>query len=224
MHVLIAEDDAAIADGLARVLQHAQHSTAWAADGLAAMQALDAGGIDLLVLDLGLPKLHGAEVLRRLRARSPQLPVLLISAIEDAQIQLARQGLKVDAFLPKPFSLNLFEASVRKLLEPPREAASQPLRFGPLSCEPDSGVARLDGKVIELTEPERSLLELLVQRNGRPVGRQEMAERLAPGAGAAELESCVDGLRKRLASSSVRIVAVRGMGYCISEATSVDGG
>jgi len=106
VRILIAEDDSTLSDALERSLRMSGHAVDRAADGESALQLLDTGEFDLLILDHGLPRLDGTEVLERARQLSGRLAVILISAAEDAALRVRRRGLSVDAFLIKPFGLD----------------------------------------------------------------------------------------------------------------------
>lgn len=221
MHILIAEDDSILSDGLAYFLRKRGHSVALVADGAAAVRAINAEGIDLLILDFGLLKVAGTEVLKLFRARNPRLPVLLISGLDDAHDRVRRLGLMVDEYLPKPFGLKEFEASICKLTQQPSVLKSLPLEFGPLTFDPASGDMRLGKDALELPPHERSLLGLLLQLATRLIGNHEFAKRLSEwmdvvGHDAAEKQ--VADLRRRLENSGLRIVLVRGLGYRLVEA------
>ncbi len=220
MHILIAEDDSILSDGLAYFLRKRGHSVALAADGETAIRAINADGIDLLVLDFGLLKVAGTEVLKSFRAQNPHLPVLLISGLDDAYDRVLRMGLTVDEYLPKPFGLKEFEASIGKLTQQPFATTSLPLEFGPLTFDPASGDISLRKDALELRPHERSLLGLLIQLAARSIGNQEFAKRLSEwmnDVGHNAVDNEVDGLRRRLENSGLRIVLVRGLGYRLVE-------
>ena len=104
MRILIAEDDAIIADGLSRSLRQGGYAVDWAADGVAAEAALSTATYDLLILDLGLPKLSGLEVLKHLRARNSQLPVLILTALDGTGDRVKGLDLGADDYMVKPGS------------------------------------------------------------------------------------------------------------------------
>lgn len=198
MKVLIAEDSRAIAEAMAYCLRRHGHVVELAADGEAALAALRGDGVELLVLDLGLPKVDGAEVLRAARERSPRLPVLVSSARDDGQAHLARLGLSADAYVGKPFSVADFERIVAQLA----------WRFG---------LAEHEAAALPLADGERCLLKLLWIGEQGWIDAAEIARGLAAGGVAAapdEIERCIEGLRDKLAERApVRLVKVRGLGY-----------
>lgn len=224
LHILIAEDDLILSDGLTYFLRKRGHSALLASDGAAAVQAVNTEGIDLLVLDFGLLKATGREVLTEFRARNPGRPVLLISARDDACDRVRRMGLTVDGFLPKPFGLKEFDASISRLTQQPSTLTPLSLRLGPLTFDPANGVMRLGADVLALPPQEQSLLELLIKHATRPTGNEEFADRLSEWrdqVGHAVAESQVSYLRQRLEDSGLQIVLVRGLGYRMVEAKTI---
>jgi two-component system OmpR family response regulator len=208
MRVVIAEDDVAVADGLAACLRQAGHEVAVALDGEAALQQLGCRRADLLVLDYGLPKVPGAQVLQAARARAAELPVMLISALDDAEARLAHLGLHVDAVLDKPFGLSDFERCLRQLQH--RDAAAR----------------RLARAQLALADDETQVLGVLQQASLDASDSDEIAHRLRERGIAITpeaVERCIDRLGDKLAACSLRIVRVRGLGYVLVEsaATSV---
>ena len=115
MRILLAEDDSVLADGLTRSLRQSGYVTDCVGDGLAADSALSTQDFDLLILDLGLPRLHGLEVLKRLRARGSALPVLILTAADSVEERVKGLDYGADDYMAKPFSLQELEARVRAL-------------------------------------------------------------------------------------------------------------
>ena len=195
MHVLLAEDSVPIAQAVAYCLRQAGHSVDVAFDGEAAIERLGEGRADLLILDYSLPKVSGAEVLRQARARPQHLPVLLFSALDDAQSRLAREGLRVDAVLSKPFSLAEFET-----------------RVGALLAIADSGAA----VPADLAQDEQSVLGLLQADPSGWFQPADVARRLRTAGSpmdAKAAERCLERLRHKLAGQPFEVVKVRGLGY-----------
>ena len=130
MRILIAEDDSIIADGLCRSLRGSGYAVDRAANGMEADTALVSTAYDLLILDLGLPKLSGLEVLKRLRSRGSALPVLILTAMDGTEDRVRGLDLGADDYMVKPFELPELEARVRALTR--RSGGAAPtVQFGP---------------------------------------------------------------------------------------------
>ena len=182
MRILIAEDDAIIADGLSRSLRQGGYAVDWASNGVDAETALLTCAYDLLILDLGLPRLSGLEVLKRLRARNCQLPVLILTALDGTGDRVKGLDLGADDYMVKPFDLAELEARVRALTR--RSAGTTPtIQCGPLTYDQVGRVAQIDGQTIDLSAREVGLLEVLLSRMGRLVSARTRASSSARSKG-----------------------------------------
>jgi two-component system, OmpR family, response regulator len=218
MRILIADDDAALADGLQRTLRRAGHAVDWAKNGGEADAALGAQEFDLLILDISLPKLSGLDVLRRLRARNSQLPVLLLTALDSVDDRVRGLDAGADDYLVKPFQLAELEARARALTRRGRLGAPTVIRHGRLSFDLVGRVAELDGARLDLSARELSLLELFLRRQGQLVHKDQLVDHLCEWGeevSANAIEVYVHRLRKKLAPAGVRISTVRNAGYCL---------
>ena len=218
MRLLIAEDDQVLADGLLRSLRSAGYTVDQVGNGIDADAALSAHEFDLLILDLGLPRLHGLEVLRRLRARGSKAPVLILTAADSVEQRVEGLDLGADDYMAKPFSLQELEARVRALTRRGLGTASSVIKHGPLSFDATGRVAYLNDQMVELSARELSLLEVLLQRAGRLVSKDQLVERLCEWGDEVSnnaIEVYVHRLRKKIEQGSVRIATVRGLGYCL---------
>ena len=147
MRILLAEDDAIIADGLSRSLRQGGYAVDWAANGVDAEAALLTVDYDLLILDLGLPKLGGLEVLKRLRARNSPLAVLILTALDGTGDRVKGLDLGADDYMVKPFDLAELEARVRALTR--RSAGKTPtIQCGALVYDQVGRMAQLDGQTL----------------------------------------------------------------------------
>ena len=222
MRILIAEDDQVLADGLLRALRGAGSVVDHVASGLVADAALTVKAeFDLLILDLGLPHMHGLEVLRRLRERGSSLPVLILTAADGVDERVKGLDNGADDYMAKPFSLQELEARVRALI---RRGAGVPIssniKHGPLAYDHIGRIATLDGKVLELSSRELGLLEALLQRVGRLVSKDQLVERLCEWGEEVSnnaIEVYIHRLRKKIERGPIHIATVRGMGYCLEE-------
>lgn len=217
MRILIAEDDSLIADGLTRSLRQGGYAVDWAANGLEAEAALMTASYDLLILDLGLPKLSGLDLLKRLRARSCTLPVLILTALDGTGDRVKGLDLGADDYMVKPFELAELEARVRALTR--RSAGTIPLiQCGALSYDQVGRVAHINEQALELSAREVGLLEVLLTRMGRLVSKDQLVDHLCGWGEEVShnaIEVYVHRLRKKLESGGVKIATVRGLGYCL---------
>lgn len=217
MRILIAEDDNLIADGLSRSLRQAGYAVDWAANGLDAESALMTTAYDLLILDLGLPKLSGLDVLKRLRSRNSPLPVLILTALDGTGDRVKGLDLGADDYMVKPFELAELEARVRALTR--RSAGTVPLiQCGALTYDQVGRVAQINEQHLELSAREIGLLEVLLTRMGRLVSKDQLVDHLCGWGEEVShnaIEVYVHRLRKKLEAGGVRILTVRGLGYCL---------
>jgi two-component system, OmpR family, response regulator len=220
MRILIAEDDQVLADGLLRSLRNAGYAADHVGSGTEADAALAAHSFDLVILDLGLPKLHGLEVLRRLRGRSVTTPVLILTAADSVEQRVKGLDLGADDYMAKPFSLQELEARVRALVRRGLGSASALIKHGPLSFDANGRVAYLNDQMVELSARELGLLEVLLQRAGRLVSKDQLVERLCQWGDEVStnaIEVYIHRLRKKIEQGPVRIATVRGLGYCLEK-------
>ena len=219
MRILIAEDDRIIADGLSRALKKSGCAVDHVANGADADAALSTGTFDLLILDLGLPKLSGIDVLKRLRSRKSTLPVLILTAMDSVEDRVRGLDAGADDYMVKPFALAELEARARALV---RRGTGNPtgLSIGPLSFDQVDRVARLHGEILDLSARELALLEVFFLRAGRLVSKDYLVEQLCgwgEEVSANAIEVYVHRLRKKLEPGNVRIVTVRGLGYSLEK-------
>jgi two-component system OmpR family response regulator len=223
MRILVAEDDAALAEGVSQTLRHSGYAVDWVKNGVEADSALAANHFDLLILDLGLPKKSGLDVLKRLRASDSRLPVLILTALDGVSDRVRGLDAGADDYLAKPFDLAELEARVRALTRRGMAGSPTLLQHGALKYDQVGRSASLNGQPLELSAREVSLLEVFLQRAGRLVSKDQLVshlcewgEEVSPNA----IEVYVHRLRKKLEPGGVRIVTVRGLGYSLEKPVS----
>jgi two-component system OmpR family response regulator len=220
MRILVAEDDTLLADALLRSLRQSGYAVDWVKSGTEADSALDANEFDLLILDIGLPKKSGLEVLKHLRARDSHTPVLILTALDGVNDRVRGLDTGADDYLAKPFELAELEARVRALTRRGMAGSPTLIKHGVLSYDQVGRVARLNGDAIELSAREVSLLEIFLQRPGRLVSKDQLVSHLCEWGdevSANAIEVYVHRLRRKLEPGGVRIVTVRGLGYCLEK-------
>lgn len=229
-HLLIVEDDELLRDGLSAQLMQAGHRIDTAADGEQALARLETDAYEGVVLDLGLPRVDGLTVLRRLRLRLPALPVLILTARDGIEDRVEGLNAGADDYLTKPFNrdelLARLQAMLRRASLPafgasPLVPAPPPPAPGQLRVDPVLPRAWLGHEAIDLTQREWSLLDLLVRHSGQVVSREDVLAVWqsepgeAGGVTSNALEVYVHRLRRKLAGSTLNIRNIRGLGYLL---------
>jgi two-component system, OmpR family, response regulator MprA len=220
--VLVVEDDAAIADVLRRMLRQEGHEVRSAEDGVEALELAESFVPDLVILDLGLPKLDGVEVCRRLRAES-DAPILILTARTDTDDRVEGLDSGADDYLVKPFDRKELLARMRALLRrrPPRGTAS--LAVADLRLNPDTREVYRGDRPVELTNREFELLEYLMRNERLVVSRERLLEEVwgyDPMAMTNTIDVFISNLRRKLeAGGEPRVLHTkRGAGYVIRAA------
>src|SRR3954465_5412770 len=219
--VLVVEDDADIADVLRRSLRNEGYEVKTSADGVDALDVASGFVPDLVVLDLGLPRLDGVEVCRRLRADG-DVPILMLTARTETEDRVTGLDSGADDYLVKPFERKELLARIRALLRrrPPRGAAS--LEVGDLSLNPDTREVRRGDREIELTNREFELLEFLLRNQRLVVSRERLLDEVwgyDPTAATNTIDVFISNLRRKLegGGESRLLHTKRGAGYVIKE-------
>jgi two-component system, OmpR family, response regulator MprA len=217
--VLVVEDDQEIADVLRRTLRGEGHEVRSAADGAEALHVAAEFAPDLVVLDLGLPKLDGVEVCRRLRAES-DVPILILTARTETGDRVEGLDSGADDYLVKPFERQELLARLRALLRrrPPRGSAS--LTVGDLRLNPDTREVYRDERAIELTNREFELLEYLMRNERLVISRERLLEEVwgyDPMAMTNTIDVFISNLRRKLEQGDEpRLLHTkRGAGYVL---------
>lgn len=217
MRILLAEDDRQVGEGLALGLKELGHAVDWVTDGSAAQRALDSESLDALILDLGLPQIDGLTILKQLRQRKRDLPVLVLTARDTTESRIEGLDLGADDYVVKPFDLMEVNARLRAITRR-REGRSAPIiEHDDLRLNPASREVTQAGKPITLSSYEYAVLEILVTHAGRILSRRFLEESLYgwdEGVESNAVEVYIHHLRKKLGKGLIR--TVRGVGYSIT--------
>lgn len=216
MRILLVEDDPELGDGLAIGLRQAGFAVDWLRDGHAADLALRDEGFDLVVLDLGLPRLSGMDVLKRARDRGQNLPILILTARDATGDKVSGLDAGADDYLVKPIDLDELSARIRALTRRSAGRAAPLLVHGELAIDLAAHRVTLAGQAVELSGREFSLLHMLLENAGRVLTRSQLEQSLygwhdEPDSNALEVH--IHHLRKKLGSELIR--TLRGVGYTI---------
>jgi DNA-binding response OmpR family regulator len=218
MRVLLVEDDALLGDGVRAGLKQAGFAVDWTQDGLSAKLALETEEYSLMILDLGLPKLTGTELLNWLRGRESKLPVLILTARDMVTDRVAGLNAGADDYLVKPFDLDELIARLNALLRRSAGQVTQTLSHGDIELAPAFHQVTKNGNIVELSAREFSLLKELLLHVGRVHSREQLEQHLYGWGEEVESNSVevhIHRLRKKLHPELIR--TIRGVGYVIDK-------
>jgi two-component system response regulator QseB len=219
MRILLVEDDAMIGESVAAGLRLAGHAVDWVRDGRAAETALAPPVHDLVLLDLGLPRKSGLEVLKGLRVRGGDLPVLVITARDAVADRIAGLDAGADDYIVKPFDLDELGARIRAVARRRAGRAAPEIEYGRLRLDPARRRAFVDGREVALSGREFALLEALLERPGAVLSRAQLEERIYGWRQEVEsnaVEVHIHALRRKLGPNLIG--TLRGVGYTIGKA------
>lgn len=218
MRILLVEDDPLIASGLLVALRQANYTVEHVADGAAAVTALAHSAFELMILDLGLPRLDGTEVLKTARASGNPIPVLILSARDATRDRIAGLDLGADDYLVKPFELDELLARLRVLVRRRNGRQVNRLVLGALELVPESQAARWQGRAVELQRLEFMLLLQLAENPQRVFNRGQLEELLygwGEGVESNSIDVHVHHVRRKIDPGVIK--TIRGVGYRIGE-------
>jgi two-component system response regulator QseB len=216
MRVLLVEDDRMIAEAVRTALDQDGHVTDWMADGAAALGALSHSRFDIVLLDLGLPRKDGLTVLRQLRERGDDTPVIIITARDDVRSRVSGLDSGADDYLVKPFDLDELAARMRVAVRRSAGRGDPVVEHGDLRLNPVTREVRKAGEPVALSAKEFAVLEALLLRPGAVLSRAQLEDRLYGFGDAVEsnaVEVYVHALRRKLGSDVIR--TQRGSGYFV---------
>ena len=221
MRILLAEDDAMIGTAVRQGLHQEGFVVDWVQDGRAAEVALHENVHDLMLLDLGLPRRQGLDVLTAMRRRGDARPVLIVTARDAIADRVAGLDAGADDYLVKPFDLDELAARIRALLRRGAGRAEPVITYGELELFPAKRELRMHGEPVHLSAREYALIEALLARPGAILSRAQLEEKLYGWNESVEsnaVEVHIHSLRRKLGAGTIR--NVRGVGWMAEKAAT----
>lgn len=218
MHVLLVEDDELLGDGVRIGLSQFGYVVDWVKDGNMALQVLSAETFDTVVLDLGLPKRSGLEVLKTMRAKNINTPVLILTANDSIDSRVKGLDTGADDYLVKPFDLGELCARIRALHRRTSSRSEPTITHGRISIDPAARAVYVDGEALVLSRREFVLLQKLLENTGRVLSREQLNQALYSWDDEIDsnaLEVHIHNLRKKLGFPILR--TIRGVGYMVEK-------
>ncbi|TCB78105.1 response regulator transcription factor [Acinetobacter sp. ANC 3781] len=218
MRILLAEDDASQAESIKTWLEMDGYNIDWVERGDHAILAIEQHQYDCVLLDRGLPKATGDEILKTLRAQQQQTPVIFITARDSIQDRVEGLDLGANDYLVKPFSLEELSARVRSQLRQHQSSADQYLRYANLVLDPQAKTLIKDSQTVNLTAKEFQILHKLMQKPEHVMTREQLEESLYAWGDEIEsnaIEVFIYQLRKKIGSQYIK--TIRGLGYRMSQ-------
>lgn len=216
MRILVVEDDALLGDAIQAGLKQAGFAVDWVKDGAQADQALSTEPYDASVLDIGLPRLSGLDVLRRLRQRKATTPVLLLTARDTVDDRIQGLDSGADDYLVKPFDMGELAARLRALIRRASGNTTPALHAGEVTLDPSAHAVTCRGRTVDLSATEFSLLHALLLNAGKVLSRAQLEEKLYAWGEEVEsnaIEVHIHHLRRKLYPEL--IATIRGVGYLV---------
>ncbi len=219
MRILLVEDDPQIGSAIASALDDAGMAADWVTDGNAALASVDAGAFELILLDIGLPKKDGLSVLKSIRQKRNNIPVIIITARDAVEDRIAGLDLGADDYLVKPFLVDELLARLRAVTRRHSGSTQPLLSNAEFTLDPAGKAVTFQENDLELTGKEYRLLHSLLLTPGRIFSREELEEKVygwEEEVSSNAIEFLIHGLRKKTSKQAIK--NVRGMGWMVPKA------
>jgi two-component system OmpR family response regulator len=220
MRILLVEDDTMIGEAVVAALSDASYAVDWVRDGASADRAVDQAAYDLVLLDLGLARMDGTQVLREMRARNVAVPVIIVTARDSLDDRIAGLDAGADDYLLKPFQTGELLARMRAVMRRKSGASGPLLSNGVLTLDPVTReVASGDHAAVRLSAREFALLRAMLVRPGAILSRHDLEQRIYGWGQEVEsnaVEFLIHSLRRKLGAQAIR--NVRGAGWMVDKA------
>lgn len=223
MRILLVEDDTLLGDGIYQGLKTSNYTVDWVKDGKSAHDVICSKheNFDIIVLDLGLPKMSGLEVLTAIRGKKIATPVLILTAFETVEDRIKGLDAGADDYITKPFDLAELNARIRALLRRSQERAQPTITHKDIVIDPASHIVTQAGQPVMVSRREFALLQKLLENTGRVISREQLNQTLygwGENIDSNALEVHIHNLRKRFGQGLIR--TIRGVGYMIEKEAS----
>lgn len=218
MRILLVEDDELLGDGVKTSLTSRGYAIDWLKDGATASQALKSDSFDIIILDIGLPRVSGLELLQELRSRGSSVPVLLLTARDSVEDLVKGLDAGADDYLTKPFDLDELFARLRALQRRASGVSTPIIAHGAIVLDTTAHTVTLEGKPVIMSRREFALLQKLLQNAGRVLSREQLTQSLygwEEEIDSNALEVHIHNLRKKFGSDL--IATIRGVGYMVQK-------
>ncbi len=218
MRILLVEDDPLLGDGVCAGLRRDNNSVDWVKNGETALSAIAGTAYDCVILDIGLPKMSGLDVLRQLRDSENSVPVLILTAHDDISDRVKGLDAGADDYLIKPFEFAELCARLRALTRRARGTASESIKYKNISINTTAHTVNYNEIAVELSRREFTLLVEMITNQGRVLSRQHLEQKLYSWGDEIEsntIEVYIHHLRKKLYSDLIK--TIRGIGYIVAK-------
>lgn len=218
MRILLVEDDRDLGEATKDGLRVHGHTVDWIQDGIEAQLAITQEQFDVIVLDLGLPRKSGIEVLTHVRSKGVQTPVLILTARDAIEDRVNGLDAGADDYMTKPFDLDELAARLRAMQRRSSDRAEPTITYGDISINPASYTVHLKGELVPMTRREFALLQKLLENQGRVLSREHLTTTLYGWGDEIDsnaLEVHIHNLRKKFGSKLIR--TIRGVGYMVEK-------
>lgn len=216
MRILLVEDDFILGEGIQLGLQREQHSVEWLQDGLLAEEAIIHETFDAVVLDIGLPRRNGFDILKRVREADIDTPILLLTALSDIDDRVKGLDAGADDYLTKPFNFSEITARLRALVRRASGQIKPILEYGEIQLDPQAHSVVFRNELVSLPRREFALLEILLKNADKVISRSRLAETLygwEQDIDSNALEVHIHNLRKKFGNAYIK--TIRGVGYMV---------
>lgn len=217
MRILLVEDDELLGEGIRSGLIQYQYNVDWVKNGMAALSALQTEHFDMVILDLGLPKLSGEDLLKTMRSKGINTPVIILTARDTSADLIKGLDVGADDYVTKPFDLGELCARVRAIQRRIVSRSEPIIKVGDITLDPATRLVFKAGQMVELSRREFVLLQMLMENAGRVLARGQITQSLygwSDDIDSNALEVHVHNLRKKFGNNS--ILTVRGVGYVLN--------